>query len=145
MVDYLFFCLSCKSVWIFDLSSVWHKTFCSSVAILFSIQVLSTAQGPVQQSPGMTSTQSQFICGGQEVCPTLEMYCIFFWKASFNWPTCWTNMQLSFRIFDEQASLFLSIPILFQIRHPLLFNSQSNCLNLSVEEIRYVQLLKLHF
>ena len=49
------------------------KTLCSSVAILFSLQVPSTAQGPFQLSPGMTSPQSQFIYGGEEVYPTFEL------------------------------------------------------------------------
>ena len=46
----------------------------------FSIQVLSTAQGTVQHSLAMTSAKSQFICGREEVCPTLEMYLSSFRK-----------------------------------------------------------------
>ena len=103
---------------------------------LFSTQVLSTAQGPVQHSHAMTSAQSQLICGGEEVCPTLEMYLYSFRKLHL--------IHLHVKQIHSSLSEFLMNKLLFT-RHPLLFNSQSNCLKSSLEEMRYFQLLNSYF
>ena len=112
---------------------------------LFSTQVLSTAQRPVQHSHAMTSAQSQLICGGEEVYPTLEMYLHSFKKLHL--------IHLHVKQIHSSLSEFLMNKLLFttysnpffQIRHPLLFNSQSNCLKSSVEEMRYFQRLNSYF
>ena len=82
---------------------------------LFSTQVLSTAQGPVQHSHAMTSAQSQLICGGEEVYPTLEMYLHYFKKLHL--------IHLHVKQIHSSLSEFLMNKLLFTIYSNPFFKS----------------------
>ena len=92
---------------------------------LFSTQVLSTAQGPVQHSHAMTSPQSQIICGGEEVYPTLEMYLHSFKKLHL--------IHLHVKQIHSSLSEFLMNKLLFTIYFYPFSNQASSTVQLPVQ------------